>query len=70
MGKGESRRSTGTTFRILWGFFIYINDLPNGLQSNPKLVADDTSFFSTVQDITTSAVSLSSNRTKTSEWAV
>ena len=28
-------------------FLIYINDLPNGLQSNPKLFADDTSLFST-----------------------
>ena len=26
-------------------FLIYINDLPNGLQSNPKLFADDTSYF-------------------------
>ena len=32
---------------------IYINELPNGLQSNLKLFADDTSLFSTVQDITT-----------------
>ena len=32
-------------------FLIYINDLPNSLQSNPKLFADDTSLFSTVQDI-------------------
>ena len=27
---------------------IYKNDLPNGLQSNPKLFGDDTSLFSTV----------------------
>ena len=33
-------------------FLIYINDLPNGLKSNPKLFADNTSLFSTVQDIT------------------
>ena len=33
-------------------FLIYINDLPNGLQSNPKLFADNTSLFSTVQGIT------------------
>ena len=49
---------------------IYINDLPNGLQSNPKLFADDTSLFSTVQDITTSTVSLKNDLTKISEWAV
>ena len=49
-------------------FLIYINDLPNGLQSNPKLFADDTSLFSTVQDITTSTVSLNNDLTKISEW--
>ena len=27
-------------------FLIYINDLPNGLNSNVKLIADDTSLFS------------------------
>ena len=51
-------------------FLIYINDLPNGLQSNPKLFADDTSLFFTVQDITTSTVSLNYDLTKISEWAV
>ena len=44
--------------------------MPNGLQSNPKLFADDTSLFSTVQDITTSTVSLNNDLTKISEWAV
>ena len=66
---------------------IYINDLPNGLQSNLKLLADNTFsaflltilfstfshfflLFSTVQDITTSTVSLSNYLTEISEWAV
>ena len=31
-------------------FLIYINDLPDDLTSNPKLIADDTSIFSTVID--------------------
>ena len=44
--------------------------MPNGLQSTPKLFADDTSLFSTVQDITTSTVSLNNDLTKISEWAV
>ena len=48
-------------------FLIYINDLPNALQSNPKLFADDTSLFSTVQDITTSTVSLNNDLNKISE---
>ena len=51
-------------------FLTYINHLPNGLQSNPKLFADDTSLFSTVQDITTSTVSLNNDLTEISEWAV
>ena len=31
-------------------FLIYINDLTDKLTSNPKLIADDTSIFSTVID--------------------
>ena len=51
-------------------FLIYINYLPNGLQSNPKLFADDTSLFATVKDITTSTVNLNNDLTKISEWDV
>ena len=32
-------------------FLIYINDLSDGLQCNPKLFADDTSLFATVHNI-------------------
>ena len=38
-------------------FIIYINDLSNGLSSNAKLFADDTSLFSVVHNINTSALS-------------
>ena len=51
-------------------FLIYINDLPNGLQSNPKLFADETSLFPTIQDITTSTVSVNNDLTKISKWAI
>ena len=51
-------------------FLIYINDLPNGLQSNPKIFADDTSLFSTLQDITTSTVSLNNELSNISQWVV
>ena len=44
--------------------------MPNGLQSNPKLFADETYLFSTVQNITTITVSLNNNLTKIFEWAV
>ena len=36
-------------------FLVYINDLPNGLKSNEKLFADDTSLFTTVKDKNESA---------------
>ena len=51
-------------------FLIYINDLPNSLYFNLKLFANNTSLFSTVQDINTSTVSLNNDLTKLSEWAV
>ena len=68
MDKGECRRSTRINFGTFL-FLIYINDLPNGLQSNQKLFADDTSLFGTVQDITTSTVSLDNDLAKISGWA-
>ena len=45
-------------------FLIYINDLSDGLQSNPKLFADDTSLFSTVHDITETTNELNMNLRK------
>ena len=43
-------------------FLIYINDLPNGLKSSPKLFAGGTS-----SDVTTNTVSLNYERPKISE---
>ena len=57
MDKGEYRRS----ILELLLFLIYINDLTNGFQSNPK---------PNVQDITTNSVSLNDDFTKISELAV
>ena len=37
-------------------FLIYINDLPEGLNSEVKLFADDTSLFSIANCVNTSAV--------------
>ena len=51
-------------------FLIYINDLPNGLNSNAKLFADDTSLFSVVRNITDSANLLNSDLSKIKEWAL
>ena len=51
-------------------FLISINDLPNNLNSNAKLFADDTSLFSVVHNITDSANLLNSDLSKIDEWAL
>ena len=51
-------------------FLIYINGLPNGLQSSPKLFADGASLLSIVQGITTSTVTLNHDLSNISEWTV
>ena len=42
-------------------FLLYINDLSNGLKSNPKLFADDTSLFPIVHDVNSSQIDLTFN---------
>ena len=48
-------------------FLIYINDFSDGIISNVKLFADDTSIFSTIHDSNTSASNLNSDLQKISE---
>ena len=50
-------------------FLIYINDLPDNLQSTVKLFADVTSFFSTLYDANISASQQESDLEKRSHWA-
>ena len=50
-------------------FLIYINDLSDGLKSECKLVADDTSLFSVIDDINTSASDLNDDLEKIGNWA-
>ena len=45
-------------YSFLFLFLIYINDLTEGFSSNAKLFADDTSLFSVIHDIQTSANNL------------
>ena len=56
---------------ILWSllFLIYINDLPNNLFSNCNPFADDTSLFSVVNNIHTSAATLSQDLNGITNWA-
>ena len=48
---------------------IYINDLPHGLISETKLIADDTSIYSTVLDITRSSNHLNQDLSSMKNWA-
>ena len=50
-------------------FLIYINDLPNGIESISKIFADDTSLFSELKDATFSDTQLNNNLNKISKWA-
>ena len=50
-------------------FLLFINDLPNGLLSNPKLFADDTSIFSLVKDNLNSLNTFNEDLSKFSQWA-
>ena len=50
-------------------FLIYVNDLPEGLNSEVKLFADDTFLFSIVNCVNTSASTLNSDLLKIQDWA-
>ena len=50
-------------------FLIHINDLSDGLSSNPKLFADATSLFSVIHNINSTANDLNSDLMKISNWA-
>ena len=49
-------------------FLVYINDLPDGLKSNAKLFADDTSLFTIVKDKNESADILNDDLHFISSW--
>ena len=50
-------------------FLIYINDLSDGLTSNPKLFAENNSLFSVAQNINSTTNDLNSDLIKISDWA-
>ena len=50
-------------------FLIYVNDLSDDLNSNPKLFADDISLFSVVQNINSRTTDWNSDLSKISDWA-
>ena len=48
---------------------IYINDLPDGITSLCKILADDTSLFSKVLDVDKSVIELNADLEKINQWA-
>ena len=50
-------------------FLIYINDLADGLSSNAKLFADDTSLFSIAHNANTATKELNNDLVKINRWA-
>ena len=50
-------------------FFIYINDLVNGLSSNTNPFADDTSLFSNIHDSVITTSELHSDLARIQQWA-
>ena len=50
-------------------FLIYISNLPQGLTTNVKLFADDTSLFSVVNNVNVSASRLNNDLMNVRDWA-
>ena len=50
-------------------FLIFINDIPEGIQSNIKIFADDTSIFSVLKDRISASVTLNEDLYLISKWA-
>ena len=49
--------------------FFFFNDLPDNLVSNPKLLADETSLFSTATDRNVTADQINNDLHNISTWA-
>ena len=50
-------------------FLIYINDLSDDLNSNPKWYGEDTSLFSVAQNMNSTTSNLNGDLSKISDWA-
>ena len=65
----DVKEITGQILLLLL-FLSYINDLSDGLNSNVKHFADDTSLFSVIHNIYESVNLLNSNLSKLNQWAL
>ena len=63
----QNRFTSGTLGPLF--FLIYINNMPNGLKSNVKLFAGDTSIFSIIKNKNNSAKDLTHDLSLISKWA-
>ena len=69
---GWEHVSTGVPQGSILGpllFLVYINDLPDGLESNVRIYADDTSLFSVVHDPQLSSNIINSDLSLIKMWA-
>ena len=63
----QAQVSQGSLLTTLF-CIIYINGLPDNLTSNPKLLADDTSLFSTVKDPCATANQINNDLHNINTW--
>ena len=59
----------GSILGSLLLFLVYINDLADGLSSNVKLFADDTSLLSVIHDVDTCSNELNNDLYQINKWA-
>ena len=68
MDRCKRRYPSGIIF-VSFFFLVHINDLADGLSSNAKLFPDDTSSFSAIHDVDTSANELNNDLHQINKWA-
>ena len=68
MDKCKRRSPSGISFGSFF-FLVYINDQDDGLSSNAKLFADNTSLFLVIHDVGTSANELNNDLHQINKWA-
>ena len=65
----STQQSLRDQFWVFFPFLVHINGLVDGLSSNAKLYADDTSLFSVIRDVDTSVNELNHDLCLINKWA-